>query len=84
MKRLFNAFYLITLSSNSFLLIFSIFIYANGSLEEFPTKEQVEKARIFSSCMIIVFSAIEFFFILHLRKHFKKGRRKYFPTERIE
>lgn len=50
-------------------IIGAVVMFLNGSLEEFPTEEQIEKVRISASVVGVIGLLIEFFLVrLRLKK----------------
>ena len=49
-------------------IVLDIFLFVSGSLEMFPTAEQIEKGRIVCGLFLVVFAIIETFVLIKIFK----------------
>lgn len=65
------------------MLLMGLFMIVNGSLESFPTQEQIEKARISGIALVALGASIEFYVLVKFCKSKKKDNFKNKPTASI-
>lgn len=58
------------------LMMLSLFYYFNGSLEMYPTEEQMEKVRIGATCILIGLTILEVTLALSLKAIISRIKRK--------
>ena len=74
MKKAKNILFVIMAILAGILLFFGILILINGSLEAFPTKEQIEKVRILGWLFTVVGVVLELISAIVLYKNNKRNK----------
>ncbi len=64
-----KAFWIILSIVVAIIILLDIFLLAFGSLETFPTAEQIEKGRIVYGLFLVLLIIVETFMLTRIKKH---------------